>query len=499
MLSKELAAGFQKRIQSDPLFFVKDVLGCSLYDKQIEALNSIFRNARTTIAGCNGPGKTYLVARAALAFLFAFTDSIVITTAPTWRQVENVIWREISTAVSKSKFPLGIDPLKTKISLDDKWYAIGVSSDNPDNVRGFHAENVLVIVDEAAGIIPQILDAIEGTLTSENVRLVYVGNPTTNEGPFYDSFKSPFFYKIRISAFDTPNFKANGIKNIEDLKKLKQEDIERMTNPNPHLVTPYWAWTRLHSWGEDTALFQSLVCANFPKESKDSLISLLWLEQAIKREWTEEEKKEMPQIKSMGIDVARSGDDATVFTVMSGWEQVFSFAFIGKRLTETIGMAKKIFADCGFVKDEDVIVVDDIGLGGGVTDHLIECGYRTIGLNASAKDYVIDDDRIFNNRAQMYWSLKEAFRSQKIKIKDEGKYIRHLTATKVKFHSSGKIMIIPKEEIKKNIGESPDWADSLALAYMGIVENINFKPLIKEQQYSRLIIPYSEEDKFSPI
>lgn len=484
---------FVERIQKDPKFMVVDVMGCNIYDKQAEVLDSIWNNQRTSVAGCNGPGKTFIIARAVISFLLAFRDSIVITTAPTWRQVENVVWREIRDAVAKSKTNLGIKPLQTKISLAEKWYALGISSDNPDNFRGFHAEHVLVLVDEAGGMPFNLLDAIEGTLTSANVRLCYIGNPTVNEGPFYDSFASPFFHKIKISAFDTPNFKANGIKNVEDLKKLKNEDFAGMKIPFPHLVTPLWAWTRLHSWGEDTSIFQSLVCANFPKESKDSLLSLSWLEAAINKEWDEEKWKNRNIIKSIGIDVARTGEDSSVLTAMENFKHLESDRHQGKRTTETVGLAIQMADRIGFHKKRDVFVIDDIGVGGGVTDQLIEDGWNVIPFNGAAKDFVEDEERFFNNRAQLFWDVRLGFRDGICSVLDEGKYIKHLLSIKTKTHSSGKIIVIPKEEIKKAIGESPDDADSYAMAYLGCktqITEFNYKDtndLDREKNYDDVV------------
>ena len=460
------------KIRKKPILFFDHILGANLYDKQEEILNSIFHNQRTSVAGCNGPGKTYLVARAVIAFLAAFPDSIVVTTAPTWRQVEHVIWREIRDAIFKSKIDLGLKPLKTRLSIGEKWYAIGVSSDNPDNIRGFHAPHVLVLVDEAAGVMPEILEAIEGMLTSQNVRLVYIGNPTVSHGPFYDSFKSNIYNRIKLSAFDTPNFKANNIHTVDDLRHLKKEDFDKMNIPYPQLVTPYWAWTRLNAWGEETSIFQSLVMANFPKESKDTLINLSWLDNAMNKKFSKDEWSKRNDMRSIGIDVARTGEDSTVFTIMNSFKHIGSDWHYGKDTMETVGKAISLFKEYGCIKKKDVFVVDDIGVGGGVTDRLLEQGYNVIPFNSSAKDFVEDEERFHNNRAQLGWHVKLHFRDGKVSLLDHGKYIKHLSSIKTKFHSNGKIIVIPKDDIKKEIGESPDWYDSYALALLGCYAEI---------------------------
>ena len=69
-----------------------------------------------------------------------------------------------------------------------------------------------------------------------------------------------------------------------------------------------------------------------------------------------------------------------------------------------------------------------------------------------------------NNRAYMYCKLKKAIEENGLKglttdIKDE------LGATRYILNNSNKIQIIPKDDIKLNIGRSPDVSDALALSF----------------------------------
>lgn len=160
----------QKEIQKDPVIFLDSVLGCGHWSKQDEIIRAVFSNQRVCVKSCHGIGKTYIAARIAHAFMFAFIDSIVVTTAPTFRQVENILWREMRISKARSLIPLGGNMLKTKYELDEKWYAIGLSSDKDDNFQGFHAENLLVIADEASGIPDNTLNVMEALMTSQGTR-----------------------------------------------------------------------------------------------------------------------------------------------------------------------------------------------------------------------------------------------------------------------------------------------------------------------------------------
>jgi len=461
---------FQKAMCAKPERFYDEILKTPYWSKQKDITVATFNNTRTTVKSCHGSGKTYTAARCSLAFLFSHKDSIVITTAPTFRQVENQIWRELRSAYSKAKINLGGKMLKTKLDIDNTWYAMGVSSNDPDNVIGFHAKHVLVVCDEAAGIPTDILDAVEGSMTSVNVHLLYIGNPTIGYGPFYDSHKSRLFKKISISVFDTPNFKINNIKNTQDLKKYKNpEELESLKIKNPHLVTPLWAWSRLEAWGEDSPMYQAKVEAIFPEEGADTLIGLNYVEKALVKEFDKEEWRTRQRCNVIGIDVARFGDDNTVFTVMDNLQMLDLDWHNGKDTMKTAGKAIMLFREYGFSKKHDKFVIDDTGVGGGVTDRLIELGYNVLPVNFGCAS---DDPEIYANlKAEIFWNLRTVFRAGDIAIIDRGKLCGEVPSVRYDMTSKGQIAIVDKKTMKKEGLDSPDFADSLALAVYGVTTN----------------------------
>jgi len=79
------------RIETEPSYFISKYLGDELWSKQEEIVESVRVNPITTVRSCHGIGKSFTAADVALWFLNAHKDNIVITTAPTFRHVENVI------------------------------------------------------------------------------------------------------------------------------------------------------------------------------------------------------------------------------------------------------------------------------------------------------------------------------------------------------------------------------------------------------------------------
>ena len=257
-----------RAIELDPLFVTKNFIGEDPWWAQAEILKSLRVNKVTTVRSCHDVGKSYTASRAALDFLTTYEDSIVVTTAPTFRQVEHVIWREIRGAHRKAKVPLGGKMLKTRLDFSEEWYAIGISTNDPDRFQGFHAKSghILIIVDEAAGVSDAVFTAIDALMTTQGARLLLIGNPTSLSGRFYDSHHKggASTKKIHISCFDTPNFVNNGIRNIRDLKMVKMQNVEIT---HPYLITPELALEMIERHGDTNPIVQSRVFGELDRKS----------------------------------------------------------------------------------------------------------------------------------------------------------------------------------------------------------------------------------------
>lgn len=172
-------AQLQERFRSEPEFFHGEVLGYEPWERQLDISRSIRDHRNTAIRSCNGAGKTFHIAHEGLRFLFAYAPAVVINTAPVWTQVENQYWRYFRDSYRKATYPLGGKLLKTQLNIDEKWFAMGLAND-PDRMeafQGWHAENIMVVFDEASGISPKIYEAALGAMAGGRiVRFVLIGN-----------------------------------------------------------------------------------------------------------------------------------------------------------------------------------------------------------------------------------------------------------------------------------------------------------------------------------
>lgn len=452
----------RKRLAADPVFFVRKCLGRDPWEAQERILHSVLEYPRTAVRSCHGVGKSYTAALTILWFLFS-RRSIVLSTAPTWRQVEKLIWKEVRSAYRKSLVPLGgnLMPKSPEIQIQqDEWYAAGLSTNEPERFQGFHEEHILVVVDEAAGVTEEIFEAIEGVLTSQGARLLLLGNPTAIGGTFYKAFREPGWSTIRISAFDTPNFTAFDITE-EDLASGEWEaKIGTLDLPNPKLITPSWAADKYRRWGPESPPYQARVLGDFPEQGEDTLIPLAWIEAAMER-W-----KDMPEGRpvEIGVDVARFGSDKTVIAVRAGWKVLPLEAHSGKDTMETTGLVVRAKSRHG----AGAMHVDEIGIGSAVVDRLAELGHKGTGVNVA--EAATDPERFANLRSELWWTMRDRLdpnsklNPNPVGLPEDDELLADLACMTYRFDSKGRIQVESKEDIKKRLGRSPDRGDAVVLA-----------------------------------
>lgn len=454
--ANEIKADFINSLQ-DPKYFTQRILNKHLWSIQADILKSVRDNPRTAVRSCHGIGKTFTAAMCILWFLYTHEKSIVLSTAPTWRQVEKLIWKEIRAAYRDAVIPLGgsLAPKTPELHLIfNEWYAAGLSTNEPDRFQGFHEEHILVVVDEAAGVNIGIFEAIEGILTSTGARLLLIGNPTSIGTPFYDAFMKPGFKTFHVSAFDTPNFTHAGITQGDIANGTWQDKAKEI--PYPRLITPHWVADRYKTWGENSAPYQVRVMGNFPQQGEDTLIPLLWIELAMER-W---EDTPEGSYKKLGVDVAAYGSDKTVIAELRGLKIMPLNVYSQKNTRETAGLVISHAKETGTRN----INVDEIGIGRGVVDSLEEEGYENVGVNVAEKSH--DIERFHNLRAELWWNLRERLDPDKepIALPCDDELLSELASVKYKVDARGAIQIESKEDMKKRLGHSPDRADAVVLA-----------------------------------
>lgn len=495
-------------LQNNPDTWITKMLGeDTLEEYHVRICKAVVDYDRIAIKACHAVGKTWICGRLVTWFISNFKNSIVITTAPTNRQVETLLWGEIRKTVKRSKTKLGGSLIQKKWTIDDDWYAMGFSpqggsasesgEQQGSSFQGFHAKHVMIIFDEATGIPKDLYTMAEGLLTSGvTVKWICIANPTSSTSEFFQICKKAEWHVMTINCFDSPNMKANGFLNRQDLEveiaHLRTlSDHERLTRiknykkPNGHLLSAQWAVAKIYEWGFDHPLTKSKVLGEFPTKSDDVVVKFESMQAAVNRDPNYNYDK-----RYIACDPARFGDDLTVTTEITEDTESGRATWRGKyismkeEISETTGRIVKVFwaGDSG---KETHIGIDTTGLGAGVYSDLKELKrLKELPENVYLHEFIYaakieldgaDTNKLVkekqdelnahyeNFKAYMYDKLNDDLKDN-ISMPDEEIYQEETVNILFKYSKRGQLVIESKDDYKKRMKKSPDTSDSLAMA-----------------------------------
>lgn len=167
---------------------------------------------------------------------------------------------------------------------------------------------------------------------------------------------------------------------------------------------------------------------------------------------------------SVGVDVARYGEDRTFITVIQSGHVVDRRSFPKADTMESTGRVVQTIED---YKPTSVRIEVTGGLGAALYDRLRELGYHmkthliAVEVQGGPKSTRL---KPFNLRAELYLDLEEQLRLGILTLGPDEDTIKELLFVRYKISSNGLFQLFSKDEIKKMLGRSPDGADSLALA-----------------------------------
>ncbi len=162
----------------------------------------------------------------------------------------------------------------------------------------------------------------------------------------------------------------------------------------------------------------------------------------------------------IGLDIARFGDDTTVFCFRKGrWCYRFD-SYTHKSVVEVANIATNLIKEFQPAR----LFLDDGGVGGGVYDILKDRGFGEVVRGVNFGGNAIDDERYTNRRAEM-WDCVREWLTQTVQLPNDDRLLDDLCAVNKKYDRRGRLQLESKEEVKKRLGRSPDKADALALTF----------------------------------
>ena len=398
--------------------------------------------------GGRGGGKSY-----------AFADCLLLIAQS--RKVRVVCLREIQDSIRDSVHKLLCD----RISFYDfKDYIItdktithrrtksefifkGLRDQDPQKIKSLEGIDIAWI-EEGQTITKKSWEILEPTIRKEGSEIWISMNRKEETDPLWVAVAAnpdDRTYVCKVNYYDNP-FCTEELK--LQAEKCKNTDYE----------------SYLHIWEGEPE-----------QQGNEKLISAMAVKKAIE---TYIDNSNAVQPLVIGVDPARMGDDATAICFRRGRQAYKIKAYHKKNVVEIANIITNMINEYNPVR----VNIDVGGLGAGLYDIIVDRGYRSVTRAVNFGEKAQDQERYANRRAEMWDRVNEWLNAElPVSLIDEDNLLlTDLTAPKKKYDKLGRLLLEPKDDIKKRIGRSTDVGDALALTFA-------------ELDYPRSLQQYDEE------
>lgn len=390
------------------------------------------------IASGHGIGKSALVSWIILWAISTHEDTKGVVTANTENQLKTKTWAEVAKwfrlCLTKHWFELTATALFSKDPEHEKTWRIDMvpwSERNTEAFAGLHnkGKRILLVFDEASAIPDLIWEVSEGALTDADTEIIWCafGNPTKNVGRFRECF-GKFKHRWHTRQIDS---RTVAMTNKVQLQK----------------------W--VDDYGEDSDFVRVRVRGVFPSAAANSLLGPEDIDAAVSRHYNEHQYNFAARI--LGVDVARQGEDSSMIAPRQG---KVAFKMRQLRIPDTMLVANAVAQAMAKFKPDATFVDATGGYGVGVIDALRQTNNNCIEVYFSGK---ATDPRYFNKRSEMWFEMAKWIKDGGALPNDPELHEELIAATYT--FQGDKFRLCDKDDIKEQIGRSPDKADALALTF----------------------------------
>jgi PBSX family phage terminase large subunit len=321
--------------------------------------------------------------------------------------------------------------------------------DKIKNIEKFNsAEYGAVFVDQAEEISQKEYSMARGSLqryklpdgSYPNYRMILTANPAQNWlKRHFITHREPDTAFVQALPSDNPHLNPAYVENLKNTYRFRPELLQAYL---------FGSWDAL--------------------ESADVVVKMKWIEQCLGNTVINPDNVER---LILSVDCARMGDDETVIWVIKNFKIIDKWIF-GQQTTDVT--ANRIAQKYNEHKAE-FVAIDNDNIGASIGDNLAK-------LNINVRRYTMagkadKPDQFINKRAEIIWTIAEKFAKREVCIPaNEEELVRQINCYTYKMASKNRIQIRSKEEIKKDIGKSPDQSDSAMIGFFACGEAEGKKP-----------------------
>jgi phage FluMu gp28-like protein len=410
-----------------PSLFSEIFLGHKLFDYNVRYVDCqdrfiVYRSGRQV-------GKTMSTAAKAVHFAFfaplmlntVKNDCTIVIAAPTQNQA-TIMFDRIRSLVINSDFLKGYIVRNTQSEL---WVNFldntgmtkiitRATGETGVGLRGYSPH--VIIADECSFIKTDILRAFLPSGMATQAKVWLTSTPFSKSGYFYEACENSkprnpdgMWTEFHVKSLDNPLI-AEDPQFIQEIKRLTKEEYVQEVE------------------GEFLDIGNNLIPNSLIMEALS-------------------DKTPKGRVRYyMGVDVARTGRDETVFTIVGVDEDdvVFVEDVQAESQSNVVDVAGRI-GDFVAQYQLETVFIDETGLGGGLIDLVRERGLPARGVMFTLQE-----------KAEMYKNLRLLFENHKIKLKKIDKMIYQISYLRREYTESGVMKIKSYEH--------DDYPDSLVLA-----------------------------------
>lgn len=480
------------RYLHDPVGFAADILHVTLTPDQADIIRGL--PGRVKVRAGHNVGKTFVAAVAVVWWYYTRPKCVVITTAPTEKDVIDLLWTEIRLLVRRSGLPSHLQPAAPGMydpADPEEHYAKGYTAAKGESFQGRHRPHMLFIFDEDEGVAATYWKTTNTMYKpGEGHGWLAIGNPTTTtsqsfaEESLTDLDGQPKWALHTLSSLAHPNIAAGlagepvpvpSAVTVDQVKSWVAEWCEAVP-PGEQVETDIEWPPGSGAWFRPGPDFESRVIGRRPSAALCAVWSEALFDQAAC--WTiVPAHTDRPEL---GVDVARFGDDwtemhgrvgpaSTYHRAGQGWDTMTTCGRVIEAATELADRWNAEHPHSARIGWKDIKVkIDDSGVGGGVTDRLCEQGGNVIAVNAGTRP---DDPlRYVLRRDQLWFALADRARAGLVSFarldrRTRSRMRQQALAVMRGIDSAGRRTVETKKDMKKRTGRSPDTMDAVNLAY----------------------------------
>lgn len=407
-------------------------------------------SVRISVASGHGIGKSALLAMLILWFLFVHPESQVACTSPGKEQMYDVLWKELKKWIDRMPPEVGsyYEWEAAHIRMKEApqvWFARAKTSskENTEALAGVHADWVLIAVDEASGVEEPIFETMEGALTSGNILVFLISNPTRSIGYFYDTHHKD---KDRWQNYSF---------NSEESPRVDQKYVDAI----------------IAKYGSDSIQYAIRVQGKFPNEGimDDAGYVQLFNESDLHIVPFDNEWKPVGRVHG-ALDASGEGQDTSEWAIRDRMRAAIAAS---EKISTGASMAIRSLTVCDKYQVDPIdFVIDAFGSGHAVAQEIAlatakqKRPWRVTPINVG--DQCDDEDdkiQFINIRAMCFYRMMLWCRAGG-ELMDSPRLKEELLSIRFKRTGNGRIQIMDKVQMRKLGFPSPNKADALSMLFL---------------------------------